>query len=186
MWSCRYNRRHQKDKHQNAANCTASFGASWIRVTNVLRNWNWSCWFPVIESRLQNKPCSDLDCLDWFHTGTFRTSANAVRCPLHGCLLALAAEFDRMNLMGGAQLWHHSWPVLRLQLRHTAASVKADRGLNLPRRGAEWDVIELIHHQPLLADGRWGYQSTCVVSVLWYICIICINIYISILWYICI
>lgn len=46
-------------------------------------------------SLLQNKPRSDLDCLEWFHTGGFRTRANAVRGPLHGCLLALAAEFWR-------------------------------------------------------------------------------------------
>lgn len=41
----------------------------------------------------------------------------------------------------------------------TAASVKADCGVNPPRRGAESDSVVLIHHRPS-ADDRRGYEDS--------------------------
>lgn len=64
----------------------------------------------------------------------------------------------------GVRLWRHSRPVLRLQLRPTAASVKWGK----PATSRSWvRFVVLIHNQPVLVDDRWGNENSLHVS---YVC----------------
>lgn len=87
------------------------------------------------------------------------------RC--QGSSTRLSAGVGSWILTGWSQQWggHHDChtPLGLSQWAcapTTAASVKADSGVNPPRRGADWDSVVLIHQQPLAASN--AMRQMCV------------------------